>query len=111
MAYRGGKKPPEGFFADTDGSSHRPCRRLCAAAVGNRVWALVSNLLGPLGTEAGSLLGRLGTPLFGAYLDTDNPLVCPANPPMGFRAASTTSAPYFRIAHDGSASIASTVLG
>ena len=111
MAYRDGKKPPEEFFADTDGSTHRPCRRLCAAAVGNRVWALVSNLLGPLGTEVGSLLECLGIRLFGAYLVTDNPLLCPANPSMGFGSASPTSAASFRTALGDSASIAGTVLG
>lgn len=111
MAYRGSKKPPEGFFADTDGSTHRPRRRLCAAAMGNRGWTLVSNLLGSLDTEVGNLLERLGTPLLGAYLVTDNPLACPANPSMGFRPASPTSAAYFRTALGDSASIAGTVLG
>jgi hypothetical protein len=111
VAYRGAKKPPKGFFADTDSSNHCPCRRLCAADVGNRVWALVSNLLGPLGTEVGNLLERLGIGLFGAYLVANNPLFCPANSSMGFRAANPTSATYFRTALGDRASIEGTVLG
>jgi uncharacterized membrane protein len=38
--YRAGK-PPEGFLADTDSSTHCPYRRLCAAALGNRLRASV----------------------------------------------------------------------
>lgn len=111
MAYRAGKKRPEGFLADTDSGTHRPYQRLCAAALGNRFRALVGNLLGHLGTEVGNLLERVGTRLFGADLVTDNPLVRPANPSMGLRPASTTSAAYFHTALGYSASIAGTVLG
>src|SRR5215208_2800439 len=39
--YRAGKLP-QGYWADTDSSTHRPYRRLCAAALGNRFWAWVA---------------------------------------------------------------------
>jgi hypothetical protein len=107
--YRAGK-PPEGFLADTDSSTYCPYSRLCAAALGNRFRALVVNLLGDLGAEIGDLLGRLDTRLLGAYLVTDNPVVPPANPSMGLRAANTTSPASFHIALGGSASTAGTVL-
>ena len=44
-----GRKLPQGYLADTDSSTHRPYRRLCAAARGDRFWAWVANLLGCLG--------------------------------------------------------------
>jgi hypothetical protein len=107
----GAGKLSDRFSADTDSSTHRPYRRLCAAALGNRFRALVVNLLGDLGAEIGDLLGRLDTRLLGAYLVTDNPVVPPANPSMGLRAANTTSPASFHTALGDSANIAGTVLG
>jgi hypothetical protein len=111
VVYRVGKKPPYGFLAHTDRRTRRPYHRLCAAALGDRLRPWARNLLGSLGTEVGNLLGRVGAHLLGAYLVTDNPLVRPANPAMGFGAASPTSTAYLHTALGDSASIAGSVLG
>src|SRR5215204_465249 len=97
--YRAGKLP-QGYLADTDSSTHRPYCRLCAAALGNRFWAWVANLLGCLG------IGLLGT-----YLVTDYAVVRPANSSVGLRPANTTSPAPFHTALVNCASIAGTVLG
>jgi hypothetical protein len=108
--YRAGKLP-QGFLADTDSSTHRPYRRLCAAALGNRFWAWVGNLPECLDTEVGNLLGCLGIRLLGAYLVTDYAVVRPANSSVGLRPANTTSPASSHSALGNFASIAGTVLG
>ena len=100
VVYRAGKKPPDRFLADTDSSTYRPYRRLCAAALGNRFWTWVANLLGCLGIR-----------LLGAYLVTDYAVVRPANSAVGLRPANTTSPASSHTALGDIESIAGTVLG
>jgi hypothetical protein len=107
----GAGKLSDRFWADTDSNTHCPYRRLCAAALGNGFRSWVGNLLGPLGPQVDDLLGRLGSYLLGAYLVPDNPVVRPANPSMGLRAANTTSPTSFHTALGDSADISGTVLG
>ena len=99
------------FRANTDGSAHRPRPRLCAAALGDGFGAWVENVLGHLGLQVDDLLGLLGSYLPGAHLVSDNPLVRPANPSMGFGTANTTSSATFHIALGDPADTAGIVLG
>jgi hypothetical protein len=104
-------KPPEGFLAGSDSSTHCLYRRLYAAALGHRVRAWDGKLRGHLGNEVGNFLGCLGTGLLGHYLVTNNAIVRPANPSMGFRPEGATSPASSPAALGDSESVANTVLG
>jgi len=104
-------KPAKGFLAGSDGSTHCPYRRLCAAALGYRFRAWAGKLWGYLGTEIGDLLERLGTSLLGAYLVTYHALLRPTNPSMGLGPANTTTSSSFHTALGDIESIADAVLG
>ena len=104
-------KPPEGFLAGSDSSTHCLYRRLYAAALGHRVRAWDGKLRGHLGNEVGNFLGCLGTGLPGAYLVASNAIVRPTNPAMGLRPANTTSPAPSRTALGDSESVADTIFG
>ena len=110
MAQRA-SKPSEGFLAGSDSSTHCPYRSLYATALGFRVRAWVGKLRGHLGNEVGNFLGCLGIRLLGPYLVTNNAIVRPANPSMGFRPANTTSPASSPAALGDSESVADIVLG
>src|SRR5215207_7057119 len=99
------------FWADIDSSPHCPCRRLCAATIGDGSRTRVEEFLGRLGFQADELLGSLGSYLFGAHLVPDRPIVRRANPSMGLRPAKATSPAHFHTALGDPADVAGTVLG